>query len=140
MIIRSTYKPSASPITIDITSIPLNSVIYISGPMTGLIDDNKATFLALATTLRSMGYTIINPGESDPIRIEGEPFHLFYLRCILGDILDIINAGVTHIVTLDDYALSLGARAELHTAHTMGIPTLHHTSLTHHHTNVAKAA
>ena len=135
MIVRSTYNPNATPITIDITHIPTNSIIYISGPMTGLIDDNKSTFNSLAHTLRTMGYTVINPAESDPTRTPNQPFHLFYLECILGDILDIINLGVTHIVTLDDFHLSLGARAELHTAHTLGIPTIHHTSITHHHTN-----
>jgi len=139
MVIRSTYNPNAIPITIDITSIPTNSIIYISGPMTGLVDENKPVFNALAITLRNMGYTVINPAESEATSATHVPFYITYMQNILGDILDIINTGVTHIITLDDYALSLGARAELHTAHTMGIPTIHHTSITHHHANLPSA-
>ena len=37
--------------------------IYISGPMTGIADDNKPAFNRAAAKLRAMGYNCENPAE-----------------------------------------------------------------------------
>lgn len=40
--------------------------IYISGPMTGLPDYNRAAFNAAASALRGQGYDVENPAENPP--------------------------------------------------------------------------
>ena len=60
--------------------------VYISGPMTGKPDNNRAAFGAAATRLRDLGHFVINPaelgamfGSEDEI---AESFKIFY--CIDG--------------------------------------------------------
>jgi hypothetical protein len=97
--------------------------------MTGLVGLNKPVFDNVAAQLRALGFIVINPSETDPIIIEGEPFHWFYFRCILGDIMDIAHKGVSYVVTLDDAGASLGARCELHTALNIGAGVIHHSDV-----------
>ena len=43
------------------------SVVYISGPMSGLLESNYPAFNAAAENLRTMGYIVENPAENpDP--------------------------------------------------------------------------
>ncbi|WIF69705.1 DUF4406 domain-containing protein [Metapseudomonas otitidis] len=37
--------------------------IYLSGPMTGLPDENRPAFNAEAARLRALGYEVVNPAE-----------------------------------------------------------------------------
>ena len=41
--------------------------IYISGPMTGLPNNNRAAFDAAAWRLRDMGHFVINPHDLTPV-------------------------------------------------------------------------
>lgn len=43
----------------------MKPVLYLSGPMTGLPDDNYPAFRAAAARLRAAGYTVISPAELD---------------------------------------------------------------------------
>ena len=39
----------------------MTRIIYISGPITGMIEDNQPAFAAMAARLRADGHTVINP-------------------------------------------------------------------------------
>ena len=46
------------------------NTVYLSGPMTGLPDNNFPTFNAAASGLRMLGYNVVNPAELDT-KVEG---------------------------------------------------------------------
>lgn len=90
--------------------------LYLAGPMTGLPDSNYPAFhAAAARRLRSAGFLVVNPAETDL-----EP---------LADLSwsDWMRRGITQLLTTDAVALlpgsggSRGARLEVHVAHELAM-------------------
>lgn len=90
---------------------PTKPRLYLSGPMTGLPDNNYPAFNAEAARLRALGYDIVNPAELKPPASESDEWH-HYLRRDLREML-----------TCDGLALmpgwhnSKGAHLEIQVAH-----------------------
>lgn len=90
--------------------------IYISGPMTGLPNDNRPAFREMAATLRSLGHEVVSPDELDTTHGPRNS-HAEYMRRDIP-----LLATCDAIVTLPGWGLSVGARAEVYNAELMGIP------------------
>ena len=86
--------------------------IYISGPMTGIEDLNRAAFKKTQDILEAMGHEAFNPGD-----------HSLETRrlCLETDLVWICRKA-EGIVMLWDWPKSSGANAELATALAIGIP------------------
>lgn len=90
--------------------------IYVSGPMSGIVNFNYDAFNAVAEILRDAGYNVVNPAETDG-GDQTKSWH-DYMR---ADIQVIINE-CDALVLLQDWANSPGACVEVNTARAIGIP------------------
>jgi hypothetical protein len=94
---------------------PKNKRVYISGPMTGYEDHNFASFSAAAEGLRTLGYTVCSPAETDQFIGEDAMTHAQYLRFDFARVLE-----ADFLVALDGWEFSLGAISEILMATRMG--------------------
>jgi hypothetical protein len=92
----------------------MDKTIYISGPMTGIVDHNFPAFNAAEASLREMGFTnIINPaylGVTQGFLWED------YMRRDIKLLMD-----ATDLVLLEGWGASKGARLEVFVAVHVGI-------------------
>lgn len=87
--------------------------LYISGPMTGLPDNNFPAFNRAAAALRSQGYAVVNPAELNP---EGsKTWH----ECMRVDIRELCTC--QGLVLLPGWQRSQGAQLELQIAHRLAL-------------------
>lgn len=89
-------------------------VIYLSGPMTGLPDNNYPEFNRIAAELRGMGYTVENPAENQPNKPEmswSDWMRLAIVQMMRAD----------RVVFLRGWDKSAGARLEFKLATELGI-------------------
>lgn len=94
--------------------------IYIAGPMRGIPGYNFAKFNAWAKTLRSEGWTVINPAELS--EAYGNPKEDDIMTLVLMDHeLEIIRRSCNAIFLLRGWERSKGARAELNRAIDCGL-------------------
>lgn len=92
--------------------------IYISGPMTGYPDFNRAEFHHAESWLTDLAdETIINPAAVD---LGADATWADYMRHHLAT----IASEVHQVVTLNGWESSRGARLEVHVALELGIPVL----------------
>ncbi len=96
--------------------MPTKTVVYISGPMSGIKDWNFPAFDQAACLLRSLGYRVINPADfgSDP---------RFTWADSIGRDLSIMPC-VKLVCLLPGWEDSEGSRLERVVAHAMGIDVL----------------
>jgi len=90
--------------------------IYLSGPMTGLPNNNYPAFNEAARKLRAKGYRVLNPAEIEPPEI---PTWKNYMReCI--KMLMSANA----VAMLPGWSQSRGASIEVDLALNLGMPAV----------------
>lgn len=91
------------------------SLIYISGPMTGIKDYNYPAFNAIAAQLREAGYKVANPAENSP-----PPCNSWqgYMRIAIKQMMD-----CDAVIMIDGWEKSKGANVEFELAVKVGIPT-----------------
>lgn len=96
-------------------------ILYIAGPMTGLVDFNYPAFFAAERSLSELGHTVLNPARTDSR--EHCVDWTDYMRASLIDI-----AHAEGIALLDGWHHSRGAALEYRLGHDLGIPVhpLHH--------------
>lgn len=87
--------------------------IYISGPMTGLMDSNFPAFNAEAERLRDLGHEVVNPAEINPDPATG------WHACMRADLKALLDCDT--LALLDGWQQSAGAHLEMHVAHRVGI-------------------
>lgn len=87
--------------------------IYISGPMTGLMDSNFPAFNAEAERLRGLGHEVVNPAELNPDPATG------WGACMRADLKALLDCDT--LALLDGWQQSAGAHLEMHVAHRVGI-------------------
>jgi hypothetical protein len=97
----------------------MSSVIYVSGPMTGLPDFNFPAFQEAAAALRAKGGVVVNPAELDG-RDTGPMTWEDYLRRDIRALMD-----CTHIALLPGWEGSRGARLEAHIAAALGMEVIY---------------
>lgn len=83
--------------------------IYVSGPMSGLPNNNVPAFNAAAKKLRAKGFRVVNPAALD----DGEPCKTWE-ECLRRDLRELTKC--TDIATLPGWTKSRGALLELHVA------------------------
>lgn len=89
---------------------------YISGPITGIPDGNKARFLAASEALKAIGYEPVNPHDNGVQA--GAP----WAEHMRADIA--ILMGCDRIFMLPGWTASKGARIEYDLAAALGIPLI----------------
>jgi hypothetical protein len=85
---------------------------YLSGPMTGMPDANRAAFTEAAASLRRRGASVINPAEN------GLPEDAGWAEHLRTDIRDMMDCNAIHM--LPGWSSSKGARLEHHIAQQLG--------------------
>lgn len=97
------------------TDADTEDAVYLSGPMTGLPDFNRAAFHAAAAALRAQGHVVINPAEVD---LGPDATWADYMRVHLTE----IARRVTRVFVLPGWESSRGAQLEVHVARALGLP------------------
>lgn len=85
---------------------------YLSGPMTGMPDLNRAAFTEAAAMLRKRGVQVTNPAEN------GLPDDATWAQHLCTDIRDMMDCNAIHM--LPGWSASKGARLEHHIAQQLG--------------------
>lgn len=94
----------------------MTETIYISGPMAGYPNHNRAEFKEAANKLRRVGFEVLNPLDNG--LGEGLAWDA-YLRADLKMVCD-----ATALALLPGWEASRGARLEVATAHALGMTSL----------------
>ena len=81
--------------------------VYVSGPMTGYVNNNVPAFNKAARQLRALGYEVVNPAELDA----GEPCSTWE-ECLRRDIKWLVTCDA--IANLNGWKRSRGATLENH--------------------------
>jgi hypothetical protein len=95
--------------------------VYLSGPMSGLPDENFPAFNTAAKNLRASGYEVINPAEfdTDVTGLEGLARWQKYLRADIKALMDCDG-----IVMLSGWQYSEGAKLEHLVASQVGLKVM----------------
>lgn len=94
---------------------------YIAGPMTGLPDMNIPAFRLAAGILRARGFRVVSPVELGDFAFDNSVDAVSpeeYLRLDL----EMLVRSCSRICVLDGWERSIGARAEVAVAITLGFP------------------
>lgn len=89
--------------------------VYLSGPMTGIPDNNFPAFHRWAATLRADGFYVISPAEIQ----EAGTWEL----CLRADLRELTTCDA--IALMPGWEGSRGAHLELHVAHRLGMEVMH---------------
>lgn len=107
--------------------------IYIAGPMSGIVDYNRAAFNEAAEAFRDGGWDVFNPATND-VELFGsyeacdeaiKEDRQGALRIMLGSDLDFITREADAIAMLPGWEKSFGARAEHATAVALGLEIIY---------------
>ncbi len=94
--------------------------LYISGPVTGIEDNNRPAFQAAVDALTAVGYEVINTLDIEPGTGYEKGFS--WSDFLRGDLIYILTQGVEGIATIPQHHYSRGARLECHMASELDIP------------------
>ena len=89
--------------------------IYLSGPMTGIKDNNVPKFMKEAKRLRRKGYRVINPAELDKVKVCRT-----WEECLRRDLEFVVKCDA--IATLPGWTKSRGANLEIHVGRALSMP------------------
>lgn len=94
---------------------------YIAGPMSGLPDLNIPAFRLAATILRAAGHTVVSPVELGDLAFGNSTDAVTPTEYLRLD-LEMLVRTCSMICVLDGWEHSVGARAEVAVAITLGFP------------------
>jgi hypothetical protein len=89
--------------------------VYLSGPMSGIVDNNFPAFHRAAAQLRASGLDVVSPAEIQ----EAGTWEL----CLRADIRELCTCDA--IALMPGWENSKGANLELHVAHRLGMEVMH---------------
>ena len=89
--------------------------VYLSGPMSGIADNNFPAFNEWATKLRTQGFDVVSPAEIQ----EAGTWEL----CLRADLRELCTCDA--IALMPGWESSRGANLELHVAHRLGMEVMH---------------
>lgn len=87
--------------------------IYLSGPVTGILDRNRPAFERAADQLADAGFDVIVPHHLIPVQTSWGDAMRIALRAVLR---------ADALATLDGWQQSRGARLEVQVAEAVGMP------------------
>jgi hypothetical protein len=93
----------------------MKTKLYLSGPMTGIVDKNYDSFRQAVLALRSLGYIVVNPWELDVTDVRDT-----WAECLRRDIRALMDCD--GVATLPGWKKSKGACLEVHIAKSLGWP------------------
>jgi len=96
-----------------------NPIIYIAGPITGMIGENKKSFDDAARSIKNLGLIVRNPHEFCHDIPTGSDWDVYMRRCITKLV------ECSDVVMLPGWKHSHGANLELQIAEGLGI-TIHY--------------
>ena len=105
-------------IKINTKNINKNQTVYLSGPMTGLPDYNRAAFNLRADAFRAAGYTVNNPAEISQEHGLSHPYGFYFKRALKM----LLESDVVYI--FGDITESKGALMELDVAKMAEMPVV----------------
>lgn len=109
-------------------------LVYLAGPMRGIPEFNFPAFFAAEARLVADGWGVFNPAAMDtstgfvPTALSGDEDLSglgFSLRNALGNDLEFITRRADAVAVLPGWEDSKGARAEVATAHALGLPVFY---------------
>lgn len=103
---------------INTTQIDKHQTVYLSGPMTGLPDYNRAAFNLRAEAFRAAGYTVNNPAEISVTHGTDKSYGFYFKRALRM----LLNSDVVYV--FGDITESKGALLELDVAKTAEMPVI----------------
>ncbi len=89
--------------------------IYLSGPMSGIPDNNIPAFHDYAASLRADGHQVVSPAEIE----ESGTWEM----CLRADVRELCTCDA--IALMPGWESSKGANLELHIAHRLGMEVIH---------------
>ena len=95
--------------------------VYLSGPMTGKPDYNRAAFADAAYKLRELGFEVVNPHQlPEPVLTQDEEYN--WRQYLARDVeLLIRDNTIDGVVVLSGWENSRGSVLELHVAQYVGL-------------------
>lgn len=112
----------------------MKKAVYLSGPITGMDQNNFPEFQAAEERIKALGYNVINPhhicAHLDPASSQ----HMDYMRVCIASM-----AYADKVVTLKGWEDSKGANQEVNIARTMGIEVHHIVPFLKSHETLADA-
>ncbi len=96
-------------------------IVYLSGAMTGIPEENVPAFNAAARALRLIGYEVVNPAEFDT-DVDGLSERSRWVKYLKADIKALMDCD--GIVMLPGWENSKGATLEHNTAKALDMPIL----------------
>ena len=109
------------PYKLDCWGDPIQ-VLYLSGPMTGYDDFNKACFNQEAKRLRDLGFVVINPAEMD--HTDDLDYGKEYWGLLKRDIIQMITADALVLIPGAISSNSNGVLVEVQIASHLNVPIL----------------
>ena len=103
---------------INTTQISKTQTVYLSGPMTGLPDYNRAAFNLRAEAFRAAGYTVNNPAEISVTHGTSKSYGFYFRRAMRM----LLNSDVVYV--FGDITESKGALMELDVAKMAEMPII----------------
>lgn len=95
--------------------------VYVSGPMSGIEEENFPAFHAAARALRMLGYEVVNPAEFDT-DVAGLDESARWIKFLKADIKALMDC--EGIVMLPGWEQSQGAKLERYNAKALGMTVL----------------
>lgn len=89
--------------------------VFISGPMTGLPDNNYSEFFRVEKLLRDVGYSVVNPASIGVH--DGWEWRDYMTQSLMM----LLTRDVDAVVTLDGWERSKGASLEVYVARALGM-------------------
>lgn len=103
---------------INTKNIDKTQTVYLSGPMTGLPDYNRAAFNLRAEAFRAAGYTVNNPAEISVTHGTSKSYGFYFKRALRL----LLESDVVYV--FGDITKSRGAQFELEAAKMAEIPVV----------------
>lgn len=98
-------------------------ILYITGPMSGMVDLNYPAFMRAEELLRGHGFDVLNPARIDDMypKVDGEPARgwSWYMRKSIPMVCE-----ANGLALLPNWQLSAGSRVEHSVAKALGMKAL----------------
>ena len=106
-------------------NIALTQTVYLSGPMTGLPDYNRAAFNLRAEAFRAAGYSVKNPADISVTHGTDKAYEFYFKRALRMMLdADVSNVKCLTFANADvaEFTVPEGAKITKHLIKDLGLP------------------